>query len=278
MPRRARPRVGQRGATSSRTHPVTAVVALAGVSVTEQGNTILGPLDLALRAGRHTVVLGPNGAGKTTLLRVLAGYRFPTTGTVELFGERLGRTDVRALRRHIGVVSTGIAHLVVQRSRVRDLVAAAVLGATRPVPAGGASADRVEAALAEVGAAHLADRRGDTLSQGEWQRVLIARALVVEPALLLLDEPFAGLDVGGREDLLADLDRLMTGDGPTVVLITHHLEEIPSGTVDALLLRDARVQAHGPVTEVLTDDHLSATFGTPLTIDRRGGRLTARRP
>ncbi|MBW3659335.1 MAG: ATP-binding cassette domain-containing protein [Actinobacteria bacterium] len=256
---------------------VPAIVSLADVSVRERGRTILGPLDLELRRGRHTAVLGPNGAGKTTLLRVLAGYRFPTTGTVELFGERLGRTDVRELRRHIGVVSTGIAHLVVQRSRVHDLVAAAGAGATRPVATGGAPPADVDAALASVGASHLADRRGDTLSQGEWQRVLIARALVVAPALLLLDESFAGLDVGGREDLLEDLDRLMGSDGPTIVLVTHHLEEIPPRTVDAVLLRDGLVVTRGTTDEVLTDEGLTAAFGTPLRVEVTAGRRTARR-
>jgi iron complex transport system ATP-binding protein len=255
------------------------VLSLGGVTVRESGTTILGPIDLDVRRGGHTVVMGPNGAGKTTLLRVMAGYRFPTTGTVDVLGERLGRTDVRDLRRHIGVVSTGIAALVPRHTRVRDLVAAAPAGATRPWPGGEAAADdRVRAALEEVGAAHLGDRVGTTLSQGEWQRVLISRALVVAPALLLLDEPMAGLDVGAREDLVADLDRLMAGGGPTVVLVTHHVEEVPAGIVDAVLLRDATVHAAGPVADVLTDGPLSGAFGTPLVVTRDGDRLGARRP
>jgi iron complex transport system ATP-binding protein len=253
------------------------VVRLHGVQVREQGNTILDGVSLTIAAHRHTVVLGPNGAGKTTLLRVLAGYRFPTRGTVEVLGERFGRADLRELRRHIGVVSTGISDLVHRRARVADLVSAAARGATRPVP-GGASRERVDAALAQVGALHLGDRFGTTLSQGEWQRVLIARALVVAPALLLLDEPMAGLDVGGREDLLTDIDRVMRTAGTTVLLVTHHLEEIPPATCDAVLMREARVVGHGPVADTLTDARLTDAFGTPLVVEHRGGRRSARRP
>ncbi len=251
-----------------------AVVELGDVVVREDGTTILDGVSLAIARGRHTVVLGPNGAGKTTLLRVVTGYRFPTRGWVEVLGERLGRTDVRVLRRRIGLVSTGIADLVERRARVADLVAAATRGATAPVP-GGASPARVAEALDRVGAGHLAARRGDTLSQGEWQRVLIARALVVAPDLLVLDEPMAGLDVGAREDLLAGIDRLMHDGHTTVLLVTHHLEEVPPATHDVVLMRGGRIQAHGPVNGTLTDASLSSAFGTPLRVTRVGARMTA---
>ena len=252
------------------------VVELGDVVVREDDTTILDGVSLAIAAGRHTVVLGPNGAGKTTLLRVVTGYRFPTRGWVEVLGERLGRTDVRILRRRIGLVSTGIAGLVPRRARVADLVAAATRGATAPVP-DGAPPDRVADALAHVGAGHLAERRGDTLSQGEWQRVMIARALVVAPDLLVLDEPMAGLDVGAREDLLADIDRLMHDGHTTVLMVTHHLEEIPPATHDVVLMRHGRIHASGPVPDTLTDAALSAAFDTPLRVTRVGDRLTATR-
>lgn len=253
-----------------------ALITLDDLSIRFRGPPLLDGVSAQIEPGQRIGLLGRNGAGKTTLLRVVAGYRFPSEGTVEVLGERLGATDVRRLRRRIGVASTGIDALVHRGARVGELLAAAPRGATRPVR-DGVARDRVVAALGRVSATGLVDRRGDTLSQGEWQRVLLARALIVEPALLLLDEPMAGLDVGARERLLTDVDAVMRELDATVVLVTHHLEEVPPATADAVLLRDGRVVAHGPVAATLTDANLTAAFGLPLRVDRAGGRLTARR-
>lgn len=253
---------------------------LRGVTVVIDGATILADADLNLDRGQHLVVLGPNGSGKTTLLRVLSTYRYPTRGTAEVLGERFGRTDLRALRPRIGFVSTALDDLLGLRVPTGPLVAAACHGDTWPVrdrdtsPQALASAAR---ALALIGAAHLLERRVDTLSQGERQRVRIARALAPQPELLLLDEPFAGLDLGGRETLLADLDGLLAApDGPTVVLVTHHLEEIPTGITHGLLLRDGRVTAAGPVGEVLRSDRVGDAFGLDVEVAGDRGRWTAR--
>jgi iron complex transport system ATP-binding protein len=261
-------------------HPV---VARGDVRVVTDGAVLLDGVSLTVPPRGHTVVLGPNGAGKTTLLRVLSGHRHPTSGTVEVLGRRLGRTDVRALRPLVGLVSAGLADLLDQRARVVDLVAAARDGATAPVrraPHDGPADAGAVAALARVGAAHLAERRGATLSQGEWQRVTIARALVTEPPLVVLDEPFAGLDVGAREDLLADLETLCRDpDGPTLLLVTHHLEEVPPAVERAVLLAGGRVVAAGTVDDVLADGPLSEAFGVPLrvVVDADGRRHARRR-
>jgi iron complex transport system ATP-binding protein len=258
------------------------VARLRGVGVTVDGATILAGVDLDLAARAHLAVLGPNGAGKTTLLRVLATLRYPTRGEARVLGTTFGRGDLRALRPRIGFVSVALDPLLQVRAPALPLVAAAVEGTTWPARDVLADPQRVAAArraLVRVGAGHLADRRVDTLSQGERQRVRIARALAPEPALLLLDEPFAGLDLGGREALLADLDGLLAEpDGPTAVLVTHHLEELPTAIRAALLLRDGRpVVAAGPVAQVLTDGPISAAYGLPLAVSAQDGRYHVRK-
>jgi iron complex transport system ATP-binding protein len=251
--------------------PGAPVVAARGVGVVVDGATILEDVGLRLEARDHLVVLGPNGGGKTTLLQVLATYRYPTSGEVELLGHRLGRVDVRALRPRIGFVSVALDPLV-DAVPVLPLVASGTHGATAPaltILDDAAAVTAARRALARVGAGHLDVRRVDTLSQGERQRVRIARALASDPDLLLLDEPFAGLDLGGRESLLADLDRLLADpDGPTVVLVTHHLEEVPAGSRRALLLAGGVVAAAGPIGEVLTSAQVSAVFGVSVRVER----------
>ena len=251
---------------------------LRDVAVVRDGRTILGPLDLTVAAGAHLAVLGPNGSGKTTLLRILSTYLHPTRGSVEVLGERFGRVDLRTLRGRVGVVSAGVVGLLHRVGAAGELVAAARHGALRPIPAID-DADRAAAvaALARVGADHLAERVCRTLSQGEWQRVQIARALVTDPELLLLDEPFVGLDLGGREALVGDVARIMEEPtGPTVVLVTHHVEEIPDGIVDALLLRGGRTVAAGPAGRALISATVSDAFGVTVAVDHDAGRYRAR--
>jgi iron complex transport system ATP-binding protein len=257
----------------TRLDPVPGALAVAaeGLTVVTGGATILVGVRLEVGVRDHLAVLGPNGAGKTTLLRILGTYLFPTRGRVELLGHRLGRIDVRALRPQVGTVSVALDPLL-EPIAVRRLVAGSHHGAIAPPPQvveDHVAVAAADAALARVGALHLAERRVTTLSQGERQRVRIARALASDPALLLLDEPFAGLDVGARERLLADLDGLLADPaGPTVVLVTHHLEELPTGVRRGLLLADGRAVASGPVEEVLTSERVSAAFGTPLEVTR----------
>ena len=258
----------------------TAAVELVGVGVSVGGSVLLDGVDLAVGRGRHLALLGSNGSGKTTLLRVVSTYRYPSRGEVTVLGARFGRSDLRAVRPRIGLVSVALDPFERAVAQVDAIVAAASSGSTWPTDArwseDAALAERVERALERVGAAHLARRRLDTLSQGERQRVRIARSLSLEPELLLLDEPFAGLDLGGRELLMADLDRLLAAeDAPTTIVVTHHLEEVPSAVVDAALLSAGRVLVSGPAEDVLTDAPVSAAFGLPVSVARRRRRFSA---
>ncbi|MCX4474057.1 ABC transporter ATP-binding protein [Micromonospora sp. NBC_01655] len=263
------------------TAPVDAdlVVSLDGVGVRRSGTALLRDVDWRVELDERWVVLGPNGAGKTTLLSLAAGRLHPTTGTAHVLGERIGRTDVNELRMRIGLSTAALAERVPAEERVADVVVTAawsVVGRWRE------SYDRTDesrahALLGQLGIGHLADRAYGTLSEGERKRVQIARALMTDPELLLLDEPAAGLDLGGREDLVARLAELAYDpDAPALVLVTHHVEEIPPGFTHALLLREGGVVAQGLLTHTLTADNLSKTFGLPLTVDRVGDRWTAR--
>ncbi|SCL20935.1 iron complex transport system ATP-binding protein [Micromonospora rhizosphaerae] len=255
------------------------VVSLHGVGVRRSGTALLQDVDWRVELDERWVVLGPNGAGKTTLLSLAAGRLHPTTGTAHVLGERIGRTDVNELRMRIGLSTAALAERLPVEERVSDVVVTAawsVVGRWRE------SYDRTDEAraralLGQLGAGHLADRAYGTLSEGERKRVQIARALMTDPELLLLDEPAAGLDLGGREDLVARLAELAYDpDAPALVLVTHHVEEIPPGFTHALLLRDGGVVAQGVLADTLTADNLSKTFGLPLVVERSGERWTAR--
>ncbi|SCF26269.1 iron complex transport system ATP-binding protein [Micromonospora chaiyaphumensis] len=255
------------------------VVSLDGVGVRRSGNALLQDVDWRVELDERWVVLGPNGAGKTTLLNLAAGRLHPTTGTAHVLGERIGRTDVNELRTRIGLSTATLAERIPTDERVTDVVVTAawsVVGRWRE------SYDRTDEAraralLGQLGIAHLAERTFGTLSEGERKRVQIARALMTDPELLLLDEPAAGLDLGGREDLVGRLAELAYDpDAPAMVLVTHHVEEIPPGFTHALLLREGGVVAQGLLAETLTADNLSKTFGLPLVVARAGERWTAR--
>jgi iron complex transport system ATP-binding protein len=256
-----------------------AVVDLDAVGVVRQGNHLLRGVDLTVREGERWVVLGPNGAGKTTLFDLMAARSFPSEGRATVLGETLGETDVFDLRPRIGLSSASLASLVPDTERVRDVVLTAahgVLGRWKESYEQ-VDTDRADALLQAFGVTGLGDRTFGTLSEGERKRVLVARAVMTDPELLLLDEPAAGLDLRGREDLVAGLSSLARDpSAPTTVLVTHHVEEIPPGLDHVLLLRGGEVVAQGPLEIVLTATALSDTFGIALEVTVDGGRWSAR--
>lgn len=255
------------------------VISLRAVGVRRGTATLLQDIDWDVELDERWVVLGPNGAGKTTLMQLVSAAMHPSAGRVSLLGERIGAVDVFELKPRIGLASAALAGRIPPGERVTDVVVSAgyaVVGRWREAY-GRLDVRRAAHLLRSLGAEHLADRTFGTLSEGERKRVQIARALMTDPELLLLDEPAAGLDLGAREDLVARLGELaMDPDAPTMILVTHHVEEIPAGITHAMLLRDGRVQAAGLLSDVLTSANLSATFGVPLLLDRIGGRYFAR--
>jgi len=258
---------------------VAAVIDFSGVGVDLGGAEVLHDIDWTVADGERWAVLGPNGAGKSTLLELAAARRHPTRGTAEVLGERLGAVDVFELRPRIGLASTTVGSRIPGRERVLDAVVTAAWAVTGRWREDYDPSDeqRARELLDLLAVGHLAERRLDTLSEGERKRVLIARALMTDPELLLLDEPAAGLDVGGREDLVSRLGWIAQDPAaPTTVLVTHHLEEIPVGFTHALLLRDGGIVAAGPIAEVLTAPHLTDTFGLPLVAVVDGQRWSAR--
>ena len=259
---------------------MSAVLEFAGVTVRRGGATLLDGIDWSVREEDRWVVLGPNGAGKTTLMQVASAQIHPTAGVAGILDEVLGTVDVFELRPRIGLTSAAIAERIPRDELVRDVVVSASYGIVGRWREAYDELDheRAHELLVEVGVERLADRTFGTLSEGERKRVQIARALMTDPELLLLDEPAAGLDLGGREDLVNTLSVLAHDDSsPATVLVSHHVEEIPQGFTHALLLRDGGVVASGHVRQVITEENLSATFGLPLVLRYEGGRFSARR-
>jgi len=255
------------------------VLEFAGVSVVRGGNTLLDDITWEVEEGERWVILGPNGAGKTTLLQLAAGRMHPTTGVAGVLGEVLGAVDVFELRPRIGLASASIAERLPADEKVRDVVVTASYGIVGRWREQYDALDhaRADELLSALGAGHLAERTFGTLSEGERKRVQIARALMTDPELMLLDEPAAGLDLGGREDLVARLGVLAGDvDAPALVLVTHHVEEIPPSFTDVMLMREGRVVAAGPLEATLTRENLSETFGLPLHVQRHGDRWSAR--
>jgi iron complex transport system ATP-binding protein len=258
---------------------MAAVVDLAGVSIVRGGATLLDDVDWSVDEAERWVVIGPNGAGKTTLLQLLSAQIHPSSGVVGLLGEVLGTVDVFELRPRIGLTSAALAERIPRGERVHDVVVSAsyaVLGRWRE-DYDELDHRRAAELLASLRIEHLADRTFGTLSEGERKRVQIARALMTDPELLLLDEPAAGLDLAGRESLVRTLSELATDPyAPASVLVTHHVEEIPAGVTHALLLKAGKVMAAGPLRETLTAANLTATFDLPLTLTEVDGRWAAR--
>ena len=255
------------------------ILELADVSRRTGGTRLLDGIDWQVRTGQHWVVLGPNGSGKSTLLRIAALQLHPTSGVVRVFGEELGRTDVRSLRQRIGYASAALADSFRPDLVAADVVMTARHGALEPWwhEYGDEDRDRAHDLLKRLGCGHRSDHRFGALSSGERQRVLLARTLMVDPDLLLLDEPTAGLDLGGREELVGTLADLAADPAmPPMVQVTHHVEEIAPGFTHGLLMEGGRIVAAGPLADVLTARSLSDCYGIDLSLRSEAGRWTVR--
>ncbi len=255
------------------------VLRFSDVGVTRSGTTILDGVDWAVDSAERWVVLGPNGAGKTTLLQLAAALLHPTRGTVTVLDAQIGRVDVFEVRPRIGFASTAMAKRIPASETVIDVVLTAAYSVTGRWSEQYEDIDvrRANRVLAEWRLDHLADRRFGDLSDGEQKRVQIARSVMTDPELLLLDEPAASLDLGAREELLQLLGGYASAPAaPGMVMVTHHVEEIPLGFSHALLLAHGRVVAAGPIAETITAERIGETFGLPVEIGERDGRYTAR--
>jgi iron complex transport system ATP-binding protein len=278
------PRAGRSGSSSTATtndDGHTSVVRLAGVAVVRNQVALLDDITWSVGWGERWALLGPNGSGKTTLLRVMGAGLWPTRGTVEILGEHLGRVDMRELRKRITVVSASVARTLRPAQSAMDVVLTGKHAALETWWHEYNDHDRYRAAAllteAGFGGDLFAQRAFGLLSEGERQQVLLARALMGDPELILMDEPAAGLDLGAREGLLARLAALAADPAvPPMILVTHHLEEIPPGVTHAALLRRGGLLAAGPIADVLTDATVSNAFGVAVAVERRGGRWSAR--
>ena len=255
------------------------VLNLSDVTVVRDGRAILGPINWQVDSAERWVVLGPNGAGKSTLLQLAATLLHPSSGTLTVLGEQIGKVDVFEMRPRIGLASSSMAKLIPAGETVLDAVMTAAYSVAGRWNETYEDIDerRAKRVLRQWRLGHLAERRFDTLSDGEQKRVQIARATMTDPELLLLDEPAASLDLGSREELLELLGWYASSPGsPAVIMVTHHVEEIPPGFGHALLLRDAVPVASGPIAHVLNSDRLTEAFGLPLKVSAERGRYVAR--
>jgi iron complex transport system ATP-binding protein len=247
--------------------------------VGDERRVLLDRIDWEVRDGERWVILGRNGSGKTCLVRIASLYLHPSAGEVEVLGERLGRTDVRTLRTRIGLASSALAAQLRSGLTATEVVMTAKYAALEPWWHRYDDADRARAhaLLHRVGLGQMVERPLGTLSSGEQQRTFVARTLMTEPGLVLLDEPMAGLDLGGREELVSTLSDLARDpSAPPVVLVTHHVDEIPPGFSHALLLAGGRILAAGPLRATLTAANLGDCFGLQLELGERDGRFSAR--
>jgi iron complex transport system ATP-binding protein len=254
------------------------VLELVDVSVVRGGRPLVDQVSWSVAEGERWVILGPNGAGKTTLLNIASSYLFPTAGTVQVLGEKLGSVDVFELRPRIGMASSALTDKLPRGQTVLRTVLTAAYGMTAHWNEDyeAVDEDRARAFLDRLGMTDYLDREFGTLSEGERKRTQIARAMMTDPELLLLDEPAAGLDLGGREDLVRRLGRLARDpQAPSMIMVTHHVEEIAPGFTHVLMIRQGRVLAAGPIDTELTSRNLSRCFGLPLVLERAGDRWTA---
>ncbi|MEE1930651.1 ABC transporter ATP-binding protein [Streptomyces sp. TRM 70351] len=254
------------------------VLELVDVSVVRDGRALVDDVSWSVKEGERWIILGPNGAGKTTLLNLASSYLFPSTGTAAVLGERLGAVDVFELRPRIGVSSSALIDKLPRQQTVLQTVLTAAYGMTASWRENydTVDEDRARAFLDRLGMSAYLDRRFGTLSEGERKRTQIARSMMADPELLLLDEPAAGLDLGGREDLVRRLGRLARDPyAPSMIMVTHHVEEIPPGFTHVLMIRQGKVLTAGPLETEMTSANLSRCFGLPLVVERVGERWTA---
>lgn len=252
---------------------MTRAISVKHVTVEYDGKKALADLNWKVLKGESWAVVGPNGAGKTTLMSMLNGYKWPTEGTVEVLGSKFGECDLRELRTRIGLVSSFLEGWVRGNEKVLELVVSGKYGATRLWGKVTPSERRRAVSLLKVlGCEDQVDKRSKELSQGERQRVLIARTLMAEAELLILDEPCEGLDLSAREKFLGGLSRLATARLTTMLYVTHRTDEIPPGFNHAMLLKDGRALASGKIESTLTAKNLSACFELPVRLEKLGGR------
>jgi iron complex transport system ATP-binding protein len=254
-------------------------VALRGVTVRREGVPVLDGIDWRVERSERWVVLGPNGSGKTTMLQVAGARLWPTSGRVEVLGSVLGRVDVRTLRPRVALVSGAVTRQLRADVTAREVVASGRYGALETWWHSYSARDweKADQLLGQGGVGGIAGRSFGVISEGERQQVLLARALMSDPELVLLDEPFAGLDLGARERLLLRLRALASdADNSPVVLVTHHCEEIPPGFTHGGLMRAGRLIAAGPLADVITSEHVSACFEVAVTVGCSDGRWWSR--
>jgi len=259
---------------------MSAVIELENVEVRRADRTILGPLTWQVHEGERWVILGPNGAGKTTLLQLVSALIHPSEGSVRILGEKLGRVDVFELRPRIGFTSSALSALLPEDERVIDIVLTAAYGISGRWREDYDLWDesRAKALLTTFGVRELGERRFGTLSEGERKRVQISRALMSDPELLLLDEPAAGLDLGGREDILGRIATYTSEIGaPVTIIVTHHIEEIPAGTTHVLMLKDGKAAVAAPILDTLTSENLKYVFEIDVELNQINGRFFASR-
>ena len=259
--------------------PMRPILELSNISVQRGDRTILGPLDWQILEGQRWVILGPNGAGKTTMLQVCSSLIHPTSSQVQILGETLGRVDVFELRTRIGLTSSKLVEQLPADELVIDVVltAAYAMYGRWQEKYDLWDESRAMALLTALGVRELGNREFGSLSDGEKKRVQIARSLMADPELLLLDEPASSLDLGGREDLLKRIEAFASDPlAPATVIVTHHIEEIPAGTTHALLLKEGKVIAQGVIESVITDANLSVAYGLPISVQSQNGRFFAR--
>lgn len=258
---------------------MSSVLQFSDATVVRGGNPILKSATWTVDSADRWVILGPNGAGKTTLLQLAAAQMHPSSGRVQILDDTLGRTDVFELRPRIGFASSALARKMPRDERVIDVVLTAAYSVTGRWNESYEEVDvtRARRVLAEWKLDHLEDRRFGDLSDGEQKRVQIARSVMTDPELLLLDEPAASLDLGAREELVGLLGGFASEQSsPAIVMVTHHVEEIPPGFGHAMLLKEGEIRAAGPVGDVITAENLSDVFGLPLSVSNESGRFTAR--
>jgi len=259
---------------------MSAVISLVDVEVHRSERSILGPLSWQVYEGDRWVILGPNGAGKTTLLQLISALIYPSRGSVEILGERLGKVDIFELRPRIGFTSSALGALLPEDERVIDIVLTAAYGISGRWREDYDLWDesRAKALLTTFGVRELGERRFGTLSEGEKKRVQISRALMSDPEILLLDEPAAGLDLGGREDILTRISTYTSeSTAPVTIIVTHHIEEIPAGTTHVMMLKDGAVAIAAPIDEALNAENLQTVFGVEVELSRINGRYFASR-